>query len=94
MILPTQQKAADGLAATCDQKVQDSRTKAYRWAYSAAAGKIAAAEKCENHYGEAQDEHHENYVVEFPCGGSKITEGLTFADAGRSGEGLTGHQRG
>jgi hypothetical protein len=76
------------------KRVQDSRTKARPCASSAAAGKIAVAAKRENHHGEAQDEHHENYVVEFPCSGSKIMEGLTFADAGRSGEALTGHQRG
>jgi hypothetical protein len=76
------------------KKVQDSRTKVCPCTYSAAAGKIAVAAKRENHHGETQDEHHENYVVEFPCSGSKIMEGLTFADAGRSGGGLTGHQRG
>jgi hypothetical protein len=31
------------------------------------AGEIAVAAKRVNQHGDAQDEHHENYVVEFPC---------------------------
>src|ERR1700682_3605744 len=31
------------------------------------AGEIAVAAKRVNQHGDAQDEHHENYVVELPC---------------------------